>query len=187
MLTRRPLMEFLIGFNSETWKRRITRWFSSDSGKRFGAVWGNGDFGRLGLGNLDSQWSPVPCCSAFDREMLKDIACGGAHTLFLTGSKLPFFVVLRLGYGICSIMYLLSIWGTLCYVSSPADVESNLLCLWRCQMCTSKSSRIIPPPLAESGRVYATGLNNFGQLGISDEKSFSIVGYLILHHHYLQW
>ncbi|KAL0544382.1 hypothetical protein IC582_019496 [Cucumis melo] len=84
MLTRRPLIEFLIGFNSETWKRRITRWFSSDSGKRFGAVWGNGDFGRLGLGNLDSQWSPVPCCSAFDREMLKDIACGGAHTLFLT-------------------------------------------------------------------------------------------------------
>lgn len=26
--------------------------------------------------------------------------------------------------------------------------------------------------MAESGRVYATGLNNFGQLGISDEKDF---------------
>ncbi|CAK9319357.1 unnamed protein product [Citrullus colocynthis] len=107
MLTRRRLTEFIIGFNSETWRRRITRWFSSNSGKRFAAVWGNGDFGRLGLGNLDSQWSPVPC-SALDHQMLKDIACGGAHTLFLT----------------------------------------------------------------ESGRVYATGLNNFGQLGISDEKDF---------------
>ncbi|XP_022154913.1 ultraviolet-B receptor UVR8 isoform X2 [Momordica charantia] len=107
MLSRRRFAEFIIGFNSETWRRRSRR-LSSNSGKRFAAVWGNGDFGRLGLGTLDSQWRPV-ACSAFEHETLKDIACGGAHTLFLT----------------------------------------------------------------ESGRVYATGLNNFGQLGISDDKSYS--------------
>ncbi|XP_023518662.1 ultraviolet-B receptor UVR8 isoform X1 [Cucurbita pepo subsp. pepo] len=106
MLVRRRLAELIIGFNSET-RRRRSRLLSSNSGKRFAAVWGNGDFGRLGLGNLDSQWRPV-ACSSFDREMLKDIACGGAHTLFLT----------------------------------------------------------------ESGRVYATGLNNFGQLGILEEQGY---------------
>lgn len=53
--------------------------------KRFAALWGNGDFGRLGLGSLESQWRPA-VCSAFDRHSLVAIACGGAHTLFLTGS-----------------------------------------------------------------------------------------------------
>lgn len=41
--------------------------------------------GELGLGNLDSQWKPV-VCPAFRDRTLKAIACGGAHTLFLTGS-----------------------------------------------------------------------------------------------------
>lgn len=77
---------------------RFTRWVSVETGrrehfaedlskgKRFAAVWGNGDFGRLGLGNLESQWRPKSILpSAFDDQSLKEIACGGAHTLFLTG------------------------------------------------------------------------------------------------------
>ncbi|XP_057972295.1 ultraviolet-B receptor UVR8 isoform X2 [Malania oleifera] len=78
------------------------------SGKTFAALWGNGDYGRLGLRGLESQWRPA-VCSAFGDESLRAIACGGAHTLFLT----------------------------------------------------------------ETGRVYSTGLNDFGQLGISDEKSYT--------------
>nr|POE70151.1 hypothetical protein CFP56_43152 [Quercus suber] len=31
------------------------------------------------------------------------------------------------------------------------------------------------PYLAESGRVFATGLNDFGQLGISENKSYSLI------------
>ncbi|GMP26499.1 hypothetical protein CsSME_00002911 [Camellia sinensis var. sinensis] len=81
----------------------------SSSGKRFAALWGNGDYGRLGLGSLESQWRPA-FCSAFANESLTGISCGGAHTLFLT----------------------------------------------------------------ETGCVYATGLNDFGQLGISDDKSYTI-------------
>ncbi|CAN1216113.1 Ultraviolet-B receptor UVR8, partial [Linum perenne] len=83
-----------------------TRWMSSFSspGSRFAALWGNGDYGRLGLGNLDSQSTPKPLLSSsFRNQALKSISCGGAHTLFLT----------------------------------------------------------------ESGQVFATGLNDFGQLGIS--------------------
>ncbi|CAK9166657.1 unnamed protein product [Ilex paraguariensis] len=70
------------------WRRRICS--SSEgkqrptSGKRIAAaLWGNGDYGRLGLGGLESQWRPV-FCSAFGDQSLRQIACGGAHTLFLT-------------------------------------------------------------------------------------------------------
>ncbi|CAN6478435.1 unnamed protein product [Victoria cruziana] len=58
------------------------RWASTES-KKYVAMWGNGDFGRLGLGDFSSQWKPTVC------ERLKEenpcaISCGGAHTLFLT-------------------------------------------------------------------------------------------------------
>ncbi|XAR73139.1 hypothetical protein NMG60_11007005 [Bertholletia excelsa] len=91
------------------------RWVSSGEeqmsrAKRLAAVWGNGDYGRLGLGSLESHWRPS-FCSAFGNESLHGIACGGAHTLFLT----------------------------------------------------------------ESGSVYATGLNDYGQLGISGDISYTTV------------
>ncbi|KAJ6737249.1 hypothetical protein OIU85_019324 [Salix viminalis] len=93
------------------------RWMSSSSSegtKRFAAVWGNGDYGRLGFGNLDSTWWPkLINSSSFHNSNLKSISCGGAHTLFLT----------------------------------------------------------------ETGRVYATGLNDFGQIGISDSTTYCMVQY----------
>ncbi|KAF5198332.1 Regulator of chromosome condensation (RCC1) family protein [Thalictrum thalictroides] len=69
------------------------RWISSEKRqqggggrrKRFAALWGNGDYGRLGLGKVDSQWTPT-ICSALENQNLKVISCGGANTLFLTGS-----------------------------------------------------------------------------------------------------
>ncbi|XP_057420528.1 ultraviolet-B receptor UVR8 [Lotus japonicus] len=60
-----------------------TRSSSTQPGKRFAALWGNGDHGRLGLGSLESQWRPA-VCSAFLNHSPQAIACGGAHTLFLT-------------------------------------------------------------------------------------------------------
>ncbi|GMN62718.1 hypothetical protein TIFTF001_031789 [Ficus carica] len=60
-------------------------WSSSETGQRFAAVWGNGDYGRLGLRSLDSHWRPAPLLSSTFRDQgLRAIACGGAHTLFLT-------------------------------------------------------------------------------------------------------
>ncbi|VFR00974.1 unnamed protein product [Cuscuta campestris] len=96
---------------------RFLRWISSQSSaavdgcaKRFAVLWGNGDFGRLGHGGIESQWRPKSLLpSAFHDQSLRDIACGGAHTLFLT----------------------------------------------------------------ENGSVYACGLNDFGQLGIPGDKSYT--------------
>ncbi|KAL8034640.1 hypothetical protein ABFX02_12G041800 [Erythranthe guttata] len=114
-VNKRPGSAFGSGFR---------RWVSVESGgvqyfdeelskggnKGFAAVWGNGDFGRLGLGNLESRWRPHPIPpSAFADRSLKELACGGAHTLFLT----------------------------------------------------------------DSGDVYATGLNDCGQLGISDSRDYT--------------
>ncbi|TXG60242.1 hypothetical protein EZV62_014815 [Acer yangbiense] len=75
----------------ESWRRWIC---SEPPRKRFAALWGNGDYGRLGLSSLESQWSP-------------------------------------------SLIY-------------------------------------NPPPLTETGRVYATGLNDFGQLGIQKNTSYAL-------------
>ncbi|XP_058756575.1 ultraviolet-B receptor UVR8-like isoform X2 [Vicia villosa] len=95
----------------------LKRSFSAESGKRFAALWGNGDYGRLGLGDLNSQWTPAICTSFHDQNV-KAIACGGAHTLFLT----------------------------------------------------------------DNGCVYATGLNDFGQLGISESKQYSVVPLQVFDH-----
>ncbi|XP_069154753.1 ultraviolet-B receptor UVR8 isoform X4 [Solanum lycopersicum] len=77
--------------------------------RRLAALWGNGDHGRLGHGSLESQWRPnVLPSSAFHNQNLRQIACGGAHSLFLT----------------------------------------------------------------DHGRVYACGLNDYGQLGVSDDRAY---------------
>ncbi|CAM0906727.1 unnamed protein product [Alopecurus aequalis] len=98
------------------------RWVSSgtaaaaNSGEptrqRVAALWGNGDYGRLGLGALESRWRPTACPFFLARpgDPPAFLACGGAHTLFLT----------------------------------------------------------------QSGRVFATGLNDFGQLGIGSSMTHTL-------------
>ena len=71
--------------------RSRRRWLSSESGKRFAAMWGSGDYGRLGLGSLESRWRPAVCSALSDHHSIRALACGGAHTLFLTGD-LSFFI-----------------------------------------------------------------------------------------------
>lgn len=51
--------------------------------KKWAALWGNGDFGRLGLCSPISKWEPTICRSLQDHQP-RSIACGGAHTLILS-------------------------------------------------------------------------------------------------------
>ncbi|VAH13872.1 unnamed protein product [Triticum turgidum subsp. durum] len=108
-------------WRARRWPR--PRWFSSDTAavgadsgnparRRVAALWGNGDHGRLGLGALESRWSPTACPFFLTRpaDPPTSLACGGAHTLFLT----------------------------------------------------------------EGGRVFATGLNDFGQLGIGSSMPHTL-------------
>jgi len=73
----------------------LRRWISSTSSipnssssldcenKKWAALWGNGDFGRLGLCSPMSKWEPT-ICKSLQNHQPRSIACGGAHTLILT-------------------------------------------------------------------------------------------------------
>lgn len=101
-------------------------------GKRFAAVWGNGDYGRLGLGSLESRWRPA-FCSAFGNESLRGIACGGAHTLFLTGFSIASNVLYRYtGLVLFSICLLLILASVLPVLAQHRDGKKNEWELFSC-------------------------------------------------------
>lgn len=52
--------------------------------QRWVALWGNGDYGRLGMASTASFWEPTVCKSMQNLQPVA-VACGGAHTLVLTG------------------------------------------------------------------------------------------------------
>ncbi len=56
--------------------------------RRAVACWGNGDFGRLGLGPANlSEEVPKLCASLLDLDA-QQVACGGAHTAVVSGTLL---------------------------------------------------------------------------------------------------
>lgn len=110
MLTKLPKNRNL-GFES-LYKRWISSSYEAQKPRRVAAVWGNGDYGRLGLGSLESQWRPVNI-SSFGDQSVCQIACGGAHTLFLTGCG---FIVVSEFLGFCvSVIYEFDVCGCLIY------------------------------------------------------------------------
>lgn len=55
--------------------------------QRFLACWGNGDYGRLGLGlACASQALPTVCTALADMDV-SSVATGGAHTVVTAGSS----------------------------------------------------------------------------------------------------
>ncbi|KAL4561348.1 hypothetical protein LXL04_033513 [Taraxacum kok-saghyz] len=149
-----------IGF----WQRRFMRVLTceeqelvneTDSVKnqRFVAVWGNGDYGRLGLGSVESKWRPA-LCSAFGDGNLREIACGGAHTLFLTDAG----NVYASGLNDCGQLGVSDGRG---YTIDPLEVSGLPNNIVKVSAGYYHSSAI-----TESGELYMWGKNSSGQLGL---------------------
>ncbi|KAH8953777.1 hypothetical protein BDL97_08G044800 [Sphagnum fallax] len=69
---------------TELWgKKRRGMATRRESRQRWVALWGNGDYGRLGLASSKSVWEPTLCTSLQHTQPVA-VACGGAHTLVLT-------------------------------------------------------------------------------------------------------
>ncbi|XP_071689901.1 ultraviolet-B receptor UVR8 isoform X3 [Rutidosis leptorrhynchoides] len=117
------------------------------------ALWGNGDYGRLGLGNLESKWRPA-FVSSFDDGNLREIACGGAHTLFLTESG----SVYASGLNDCG---QLGVEDGRSYTLDPVEISGLPNDIVKVAAGYYHSSAI-----TESGELYVWGKNTSGQLGL---------------------
>ncbi len=92
---------WVMDWATELWgKKRRGMATRRESRQRWVALWGNGDYGRLGLASSKSVWEPTLCTSLQHTQPVA-VACGGAHTLVLTGLSLPLYLFL-----VCSMLAL---------------------------------------------------------------------------------
>ncbi|XP_039114294.1 ultraviolet-B receptor UVR8 isoform X3 [Dioscorea cayenensis subsp. rotundata] len=144
--------------------RAGARWLSTSSvpSRRFAAVWGNGDYGRLGLGGLESRWRPTVCAFFQDDDPPVSIACGGAHTLFLTesgrvyASGLNKFGQLGINAGTSHVLEPVEVYG---FSEKVVEISAGY----------HHSSAI-----TEDGKLFTWGNNSCGQLGLG-KRAGSIV------------
>ncbi|CAM6105338.1 unnamed protein product [Calypogeia fissa] len=121
--------------------------------KHWLAMWGNGDQGRLGLSTVDSQWKPTLCSSLQDQEPVA-VACGGAHTLVLTGNGCIFAMGLN-DYGQLGLPL------DTPHSSDPVEVKGLPS---RCVFVSAGYHH--SAAITEDGAVYVWGSNSNGQLGL---------------------
>lgn len=141
------------------WTRCMTS-SSGNSGRRVVALWGNGDYGRLGVGSLNSQWRPRTVFpSAFGNQNIKAIACGGAHTLFLTETGQVFST----GLNDCG---QLGTQDTVAYVKEPLEVSGLKKEIVQISAGYHHSCAI-----TVDGELYMWGKNSNGQLGIGKKAA----------------
>lgn len=120
--------------------------------------WGVGDYGALGTGNTDTQWTPTQVRVP---KVARQVSCGSRHTALLVGhSSLELFTwgageAGQLGTGHREReLY-------------PVSVRTEALKQVACGVFHTLL-------LTESGAVLAMGGNTFGQLGSGNKKSSSL-------------
>ncbi|XP_021317482.1 ultraviolet-B receptor UVR8 isoform X2 [Sorghum bicolor] len=149
----------------------LLRWFSSDAAaskaaprrQRVAALWGNGDYGRLGLGVLESRWSPTVCPFFLARaaDPPASLACGGAHTLFLTQSGRVFATGLndfgQLGVG-----------SSVTHTLEPVEVSG-----FHERVVEVSAGNHHSCAVTADGKLFVWGRNSGGQLGLGKGKVVS--------------
>lgn len=152
--------------------------------QRLAACWGNGQFGRLGLGSQDSELFPRVIPQLLG---VMSVAAGGAHTAVVTGEGASDALQLSAWEG----------WqGRVCCgpdVGAAAPTARGSCWLRARARLTHHRGGVstplqqLPPrlaylrlqhahPTAEAGGLWTFGINNHGQLGHSEDHRHVEVG-----------
>jgi len=131
-----------------------------DNGKAF--AWGLGEYGALGTADCNSQWFPVQVTFAEKSKVsIRKVSCGTRHTAMVDANGRLFVCgsgdAGQLGTGLRQ-RELRPV-----HISSIKDKITNIACgIFHTLILTS------------SGKVLATGGNNFGQLGVGNKRSSTV-------------
>ena len=136
-------------------------------------TWGVGEFGALGTGSSENAWSPVKALIPRSMRGL-EVNCGSRHTAAIVEENRNKIVIVsgsgeagQLGTGKREKEF------SFVAVKIPEDVLMAACGVFHTLV------------LGVSGKVYATGGNSFGQLGLGNKKSYSkfervqIEGYIV--------
>ncbi|CAG9315175.1 unnamed protein product [Blepharisma stoltei] len=125
--------------------------------------WGVGEFGALGNGTSDTQWSPVKV-KIPDFIRCKKVSCGSRHTAILGDDGYESGILFLFGAGEAGQLGT----GRREREMLPIRIQSNEEILQ--VSCGVFHTGFI----TKSGSVYMMGGNSFGQLGLGNKKSVSI-------------
>ncbi|KAG0587458.1 hypothetical protein KC19_2G165600 [Ceratodon purpureus] len=151
----RPLRSGLVATARQLWGSQERAMSGMGERQRWVALWGNGDYGRLGQSSVESVWVPTVCVTMQNLQPLA-LACGGAHTLVLTeegrvyASGLNDWGQLGLPLSTGHSMELVEVEGL------PDDAK----------IVHIAAGDFHSAAVSEDGRVYMWGRNSQGQLGL---------------------
>lgn len=151
----RPLRGGLVATARQQWGSQERRMSGIGDKHRWVALWGNGDYGRLGQASGESFWEPTVCKSMQHLQPIA-LACGGAHTLVLTeegrvyASGLNDWGQLGLPLSTGHSMEFLEVEGL------PDEAKFTHIA----------AGDFHSAAISEDGRVYMWGRNTQGQLGL---------------------
>lgn len=127
-------------------------------------VWGEGQWGRLGLGDNEHRLEPI-CVEALAQRKIVDVACGGYHTIAVDDDGNVFAFGWNKGgrLGIGSVKKLMNSDEPQC-LPNFCDDNDKVVRVFAGTMASAA--------LTQSGALYTWGLGSYGLLGHGNEDSF---------------
>ncbi|OMJ86156.1 hypothetical protein SteCoe_12355 [Stentor coeruleus] len=127
-------------------------------------AWGQGDSGALGLGSLQNQWSPVSISLPMGVRVLQ-VSCGSKHSSLIVRKIETGVQVLMSGTGDSGQL------GT-----GKREKECQFVAIKPPEEILYASCGVFHSGfLSVTGKVYTTGGNSFGQLGLGNKKGTCVL------------